>query len=326
MRRETLRDLSRTRIGDTKKWSWWQKLVWWNEMLIPCCKLSCSCRNSSICHQLPLKSLYFSIRLCEGWLWLFLRRRSKLNNSSRKWQSPAKNWIVEQLNRIIILSLSIELIECWVLIICCDTWIICLFISLLVPLRPLVGLRPPSKIPSFSHSVSLCLILSKTQHLVAFSLLMLVPGNAWPVPQPTGAQGRMRVPREEWPVTCATIGMHWCVLNRKESLLPRSKQSQLKRNFLSGWEEKRSEISVEHELETQKNDPDDKNWCGGTKCWSLVVNCHVLVEILRFVINCLWNLSISLFDCAKVDFDCSCVVVQNWTILLENDNLLLRIE
>ena len=39
----------------------------------------------------------------------------------------------------------------------------------------------------------------------------------------------------------------------KESLLPRSKKSQLHRNFQSGWWEKRSEMTMSHELETQKN-------------------------------------------------------------------------
>jgi hypothetical protein len=47
--------------------------------------------------------------------------------------------------------LPTELIEHFVLIILGNSSVIYLFIALLIPLRPLVGLRPPSKIPSFSH-------------------------------------------------------------------------------------------------------------------------------------------------------------------------------
>ena len=72
---------------------------------------------------------------------------------------------------------------------------------------------------------------------------------------------------------------------KKRSLLPRSKKSQLNRNFASEWEEKRSEMTIEHELETQK-----------IKLWwekdvvprnvhPLLGNCHFLVEFLWFVVN-----------------------------------------
>ena len=53
---------------------------------------------------------------------------------------------------MIILSLLTDLIERSVLIICSDSWVVCLFISPLVLLRPLVGLRPPSNF--FIHSLS----------------------------------------------------------------------------------------------------------------------------------------------------------------------------
>ena len=84
-------------------------------------------------------------------------------------------------------------------------------------LCPLVGLRPPSKIPSFSHSASpsllhLYLTRSKTQHQKGFALhagalslwhsppqrtydLMLVPRKKWPVPPLTGVYNTVRVPR-----------------------------------------------------------------------------------------------------------------------------------
>ena len=61
-----------------------------------------------------------------------------------------------------------------ILIIHSDSRIFCLVLSSLDPLRPLVNLRPPSKILLFSHSVSLsllhiCLTLSKSQHHTTFS-------------------------------------------------------------------------------------------------------------------------------------------------------------
>ena len=68
------------------------------------------------------------------------------------------------------------------------------------------------------------------------------------------------------------------------------------------------------------------NEYGATKCWSLVVNCHVLVEFDWFVVQCHWNLSVSLFLFAKVDFGCSSFVGQKRTIPPQNGNLLLRIE
>ena len=61
-----------------------------------------------------------------------------------------------------------------VLIILGNSSVIYLFIALLIPLRPLVGLRPPSKIPSSCYSASLyllhlCLLLSNTPFQKAFS-------------------------------------------------------------------------------------------------------------------------------------------------------------
>ena len=92
--------------------------------------------------------------------------------------SPEKGNLLlrfEAFHWIIILSLPTNRVEPSVLIIHSDSWIFSLINSFLVPLRPLVGLRPPSKIPSFSHSASLsllhfCLALYKTQLQKAFSL------------------------------------------------------------------------------------------------------------------------------------------------------------
>ena len=82
---------------------------------------------------------------------------------------------IEVLHGLVILALEIELIERSVLIISSNSWIFWLVLSSLDPLCPLVGFRPPSKIPSFSHSASLSLLhlyrtLSKTQFQKAFSL------------------------------------------------------------------------------------------------------------------------------------------------------------
>ena len=97
----------------------------------------------------------------------------------QNWRISLKNGNLflrfEQLQHKINLFLPTELIEGLVLIIHCYSCIICQFISSLVPLCPLVGLRPPSKIRSFSHSASLsllrlCLTLSLTQHQTSFSL------------------------------------------------------------------------------------------------------------------------------------------------------------
>ena len=62
-----------------------------------------------------------SVSLCEGWLRFFLIRGSKLKNSFTKWQSL---WRVNELNRAIILSLRIELIQHSVRIISSDSWVV----------------------------------------------------------------------------------------------------------------------------------------------------------------------------------------------------------
>ena len=90
---------------------------------------------------------------------------------------------IEALVSAIILSLQIELIERSGRIIYSDSWVVCLFISPLIPLRPLVCVRPSSKIPSFSHyacriSLSLCWCSLSLTHTL-----------------PQQASGIVRVPR-----------------------------------------------------------------------------------------------------------------------------------
>ena len=265
MRRETLRDDSQPRIEDTKTKSLWLKACGAMKCWSLVVKLSSFCRFSLISHQLPSKSLCLSVPPCEGWFWMFLIRCSKLKNSSTKWQSP---WRIVELNSKIIVSLPIDRIECSVLIIYSDSWIFCLFISPLDLLRPLVGLRPPSK----SFVLSLCLsipavslsVTSKTQHQNTFSLnagalslchslpqwvygILRVPRNAWPVPQPTGAQGRVRVPRN----------LDWISVENKESLLPWSKKVSTEPKFFI-WMRR----------ETLRDDSGTRIW--DTKKWTLM--------------------------------------------------------
>ena len=82
----------------------------------------------------------------------------------QNWKIPPQNGNlllrIETLHGIIILSLRIELIERSVLLIHCDCWICSLTISPLVPLNPVVGLRPPSIINSLCNAASLTLCIS----------------------------------------------------------------------------------------------------------------------------------------------------------------------
>jgi hypothetical protein len=131
------------------------------------------CRISSICHQLCLNSLLLCANADAGYF-LFAVQNGRI---------PPQNGdlllSIDVSYGIINLSLPIDRTERSVLIMHSDSWIFCLIISPLVPLRPLVGLRLPSKIPAFSHSASICLLhlcltLSKTQHQNTLSLSMLV--------------------------------------------------------------------------------------------------------------------------------------------------------
>ena len=110
-----------------------------------------------------------SIHLCSTFRWSLLLCRSKLAISSTKWQS-LNNCRVGQNNHSL---LPTDLIEDSVLIICCDLKVVCQFISPLVPLRPLVGLRPSSNsfILSFRLTITLHLyrLLLRTQLQKAFS-------------------------------------------------------------------------------------------------------------------------------------------------------------
>ena len=124
-----------------------------HEMFIPCCTTVLFLPTF-----FDFSSTTFEISLCLcakvdlGYCWFVVPNgRIPLQNGNLLLR-------IEALHGIIILYVQIELIEGLVLIIHSDSRILCLIISPLVPLRALVGLRPPSKTPAFSHSVSLCLL------------------------------------------------------------------------------------------------------------------------------------------------------------------------
>ena len=145
-------DDSETRIGGTKNLNCDEKKVWCHEILISCCTTVLFLSIFFDFSSTVFKNLSIS---------LFLRAKVEFSCSwfvVQNWRIPLQNdnifLIMEALDGITILSLRIELIECSVLIIHCDSWILCSIISPLFPLRPLVGLRLPSKVSSFSHSDS----------------------------------------------------------------------------------------------------------------------------------------------------------------------------
>ena len=126
-------------------------------------------------HLLPLKSLCFSLLLCEGWIWLLLIRRSKLKNFlpqngnlllrlervKQQKHSFLANWTDSAL-KFSLFRLTLGYLT--------DP----LFLGSTAPFgRPSASSK---KFLSFSHSVSLSpllhlyLTLSKTQHQKAFSL------------------------------------------------------------------------------------------------------------------------------------------------------------
>ena len=111
-----------------------------NESRLHVADLSWSCKMVPVALQLT-QLTKTSKHLCSTFRWSLLLCRSKLTISSTKWQSP---WRIVEWNRRIILSMPTDVIEHSVSSISSDSMLICLFISLLVPLRPLVGLRPPS--------------------------------------------------------------------------------------------------------------------------------------------------------------------------------------
>ena len=166
--RETLRDDSETRIGDTKKYQILKKEYDATKCSSLVVQLPCSRRISLICRRQPLKSVYFSVSLCESWLYLFSVHRLKLKNSPTKWQSP---WGIVEWNRRIILPLQDDMICPSVVIMGSDSWIFCLLIC-----TPLSLFHSPRHDSRRRSLLMLVLSHSDTHHL-------------------SGVYGRVRVPR-----------------------------------------------------------------------------------------------------------------------------------
>ena len=106
MRRETVRDDSQPWIGDRKKFNCDEKRCGATKCWTFAVQLSFSCLISLNFRQLDLKSLYFSLPLCEGWILLSLIRGSKSKNASLKWQSPCQIRRVEQQNQSVLANCS----------------------------------------------------------------------------------------------------------------------------------------------------------------------------------------------------------------------------
>ena len=111
----------------------------------------------------------------------------------------------------------------------------------------------------------------------------------------------------------------------KKVFCPDQKKSQLKRNFLSGWWEKRWTMTMRNELETLKKLFWWGKMCGAMQYRSLAVkvlfSCWISLNFVELPLKCMC-FSISLFLNAKVDFDCVWFVVRNCQIPVENGNLL----
>ena len=171
--------------------------------------------------------------------------------SSIKWQPFCR---VEELNRIIILPLLIDSIERSVLSICDDSWVSCLFIF--APLSLFHHSPKPFGRPSASLDFGHSLTLSHYHYFISSwlcprhnsrrrSLSMLVPRKEWTVLQLKRVYGMMRVPRN---LDCTLIHLR--------SLLQRSINVLTQKLKPCRWEENHSEMTVNHELEIQK----EKSW------------------------------------------------------------------
>ena len=164
MRRESLKDDSQIRFEDTKKFLMRER-VWCHEILIPCCTSVLLLSIFFDFPQLALKSLYFSVALCEGWLWFFLIRISELKSSSTKWQSPSQNWSMARNNHPFLANWTDWEVSFHFLL-----WLLSsLSVHLSFGFTAPFGRSSASFESSFIHSLSLP-VLSKTQLLVAFSL------------------------------------------------------------------------------------------------------------------------------------------------------------
>ena len=154
MRRETLIGNSQIRIGDTKKLNpdEWKGMVarYVHPLLYNCLVLV---DFLLLCHQLRLKSLFLCTNANAGCVWFVVQN----------WRILPQNGNlllrIEALHGVIILSLQIELIQRSVLIIHSDSWVVCLFISPLVPLGLLQKFLHSVIPPHYAFFISLLILM-----------------------------------------------------------------------------------------------------------------------------------------------------------------------
>ena len=104
------------------------------------------------------------------------------------------------------------------------------------------------------------------------------------------------------------------------------KKSQLNRNYLFGWYENRSEITMKHECETQKRLTlmSERVWCH-EMVDPLLYDSPVFLSNFFSLSSTAFELSVSLLFCANADSGCVWFVGQNGRIPPQNGDLLLRI-
>ena len=148
----------------------------------------------------------------------------------------------------------------------------CLFST--VSQRPLVGLRPPSNrfilwLHLTKPAASRC-VLDRTRLQKAFSFNTSVTRG---VTSPAAHRGI-------WHSAGATKS--WLHYRRKKKVFCLDeKKSRLNRNFLSGWEEKRSDMTFEYDWKTQKNYSDKKRM----RCQEILNPCCTTVRFLSIFFN-----------------------------------------
>ena len=237
------------------------------------------------CHEILIPRSFY-VRFLTGFcLFRWTPYSFSFDHCVPNWERPRQNsHLFGKLKWIILLAT----IQSSILSICSDFLLSCLVIS-------------SSLSPEFT--ISLCLL-----HLSPFcpahdsrrrSLFMLVLSHP-DTHYLSGVYGWVRVPRN---LDCSRLG--------DRSLLPWSKRSQLSRNFPSRWWEKRSDMTIKYEWETQKINPDEWN---GMLWLPMTVSSLNLSLFLTFPLY------------SNVDSTRCWLVVQNWRIFLLNGNLLLSIE
>ena len=239
-----------------------------------------------------------------------------MKNSPLKWQSPSQIWRVKQQNHSFFANCSNCTLNSHYSLLLLDT------LPIHLPLDSTAPFDRPSAAFEKSFILSLCLTITTASlsdpvqnttpegilSLCWCSLTLTHTLRQW-------VYGIVRVPRDLD-----------CTLLVDRSLLPRSKQVSTQPKFSIWMRRETLRDDIQIRLKDTKSYPDERK---GVVPWNsdpLLYNCPAFVDVLWFLINCIKNLSISLFFCAKVDSGCSWFVVQNWQIPSRNSNFLLIIE